>query len=69
MSNEILDEDNVPIIGQCLGAKVIWRGYVHCIVTNASACGGKKITVSPVGNRKSPAKYYDLYPTEVTFAN
>jgi hypothetical protein len=38
---------------------------MKCIVTNASVAKGKKITISPVGNGNSPAKYFTVYPEDV----
>ena len=52
------------MVGYRLFNRVIWRGK-PCIVTNAFACGGKKIQVSPTGNGDSPAKYYEVFPDEV----
>lgn len=49
-----------------IGSKVIWRAK-ECIVTNAHACGGKKITISPIGNGNAPAKYYTVFPDEVIY--
>lgn len=48
-----------------LFSKVLWRNKT-CIVTNASIGRGIKIQISPTGNGDSPAKYYTVYPDEVT---
>lgn len=44
---------------------VHWHNQ-KCMVTNAHVCGGKKIQISPLGNGNSPAKYFIVFPDEVT---
>lgn len=51
-----------------LFTRILWKGK-QCIVTNAFACGGRKIQISPMGNGNSPAKYYEVYPDDVTLDN
>jgi hypothetical protein len=48
--------------------RVIWRDK-KCIVTNAFACGGTKIQISPMGNGNSPAKYYNVFKNELKLDN
>ncbi len=43
---------------------VIYKG-MECVVTNAYVCGGKKVTISPIGNGNSPAKYYTVKISEI----
>lgn len=47
------------------GQTVYWNGK-KCIVTNALIARGKYIQISPVGNGDCDARYYQVYPDEVT---
>lgn len=51
-----------------LFTKVIYKSRI-CIVTNHCIARGKYIQISPIGNGNNPAKYYVVFPDEVTFPN